>query len=66
MSLVGVKTGPTGVIASTMREAFEVAETMAEDFTLVKLTDLSSLDLMEFVIRLKILLELSLGKIGRK
>lgn len=27
-----VKTGPTGVIASTMREAFEVAETMAEDF----------------------------------
>lgn len=27
-----VKTGPTGVIASTMREAFEVAETMIEDY----------------------------------
>lgn len=27
-----VKTGPTGVIASTMREAFEVAESIIEDF----------------------------------
>lgn len=27
-----VKTGPTGVIASTMREAFEVAETIIEDY----------------------------------
>lgn len=27
-----VKTGPTGVIATTMRESFEVAETMLEDY----------------------------------
>ncbi|CAN6640444.1 probable NADPH:adrenodoxin oxidoreductase, mitochondrial [Trichomonascus vanleenenianus] len=32
-----VKTGPTGVIAQTMRESFEVAETIIEDYYMNKL-----------------------------